>query len=139
MPQRPVSLEPGRDGDPGRAEEDWLAWCEALEASRQPLGPDDEEEPDDDVPWDTDLDALIAECREITAEEAAFAVRAAARGLPGGTPIAEGRRGPGQPGSAERRPGGVASRAAGVGGGMVLGGMAGSGAVAGVDARAARC
>jgi hypothetical protein len=93
MPQRPVSLEPGRDGDPGRAEEDWLAWCEALEASGQPLGPDDEEEPDDAAPWDVDLDALIAECREITAEEAAFAARAAARGLPGGTPISEGRRG----------------------------------------------
>ena len=69
MPQRPVSLEPGRDGDPGRAGEDWLAWCEALEASGQPLGPDDEEEPDDDVPWDADLDALIAECRELAADE----------------------------------------------------------------------
>ena len=90
MPQRPVSVEPGRDGDPGRAEEDWLAWCEALEASGQPLGPDDEEEPDGGAPWDVDVDALIAECREITAEEAAFAVRAAARGwhvdqLPDGT------------------------------------------------------
>ena len=99
MPQRPVSLEPGRDGDPGRAEEDWLAWCESVEGQLD----SDDEDPDEDVPpWDVDLDALIAECREITAEEAAFAVRAAARGLPGGTPIAEGRRGPGQPGSDAR-------------------------------------
>src|ERR1700721_812947 len=108
MPQRPVSLEPGRGGDPGRAEEDWLAWCEALEASGRLLGPD-EEDPDEGAgPWDADLDALIAQCREITAEEAAFAARAAARGLPGGTPVSDGRRGPGQPGSAPRRGGGFA-------------------------------
>src|SRR5439155_15258759 len=84
MLQQPVSLEPGRDGDPGRAEEDWLAWCESAEGQ---LG-SDEGEPDDAAPWDADVDALIAECREITAEEAAFAARAAARGRPGGTPVA---------------------------------------------------
>ena len=83
MLQQPVSPEPGRDGDPGRAEEDWLAWCEAVE---EQLGPD-EDEPEDAAPWDVDIDALIAECREITAEEAAFAVRAARLGLPGGTPV----------------------------------------------------
>jgi len=77
MPQRPVSLEPGRDGDPGRAEENWLAWCESVENQLD----SDDDDPDEDVPpWDADLDALIAECREITAEEAAFAARAAARG-----------------------------------------------------------
>ena len=68
MPQRPVSPGPGRDDDPGRAEEDWLAWCEAVE---EQLGPD-EDEPKDAAPWDVDIDALIAECREITAEEAAL-------------------------------------------------------------------
>ena len=134
MPQRPVSLEPGRDGDPGRAEEDWLAWCESVEGQ---LGPDDEEEPDDAAPWDADLDAIIAQCRDITAEEAAFAARAAARGLPGGTPVADGRRGPGQPGSAERRPGEFASRAAGFGAGMLLDVMPGCGALAGFAAEAA--
>jgi hypothetical protein len=133
MLQQPVSPEPGRDGDPGRAEEDWLAWCEAVEAQ---LGPD-EEEPEDAAPWDVDIDALIAECREITAEEAAFAARAARRGLPGGTPIAEGRRGPGQPGSAEPRPGEFASRAAGFGAGMLLDTMPGCGALAGFAAEAA--
>ena len=105
MPQRPVAPGPGRDGDPGRAEEDWLAWCEALEASGQPLDPDEEEPDEDAAPWDANLDAIIAECRQVTAEEAAFAAQAARRGLPGGTPIADGRRGPGQPGSAVRRPG----------------------------------
>ena len=97
----------------------------------------DEGEPDDAAPWDADVDALIAECREITAEEAALAARAARRGLPGGTPIAEGRRGPGQPGSAERRPGEFASRAAGFGAGMVLDVMPGCGGLAGFAAEAA--
>ena len=68
MFQWPVSPEPGRDEDPGQVE-DWLAWCEAVE---EQLGPD-EDEPEDAAPWDADLDALIAECREITAEEAAGA------------------------------------------------------------------
>jgi hypothetical protein len=76
MPQRPVAPGPGRDDDPGRAEEDWLAWCEAVE---EQLGPD-EDEPEDAAPWDVDIDALIAQCREITAEEAALAARAARPG-----------------------------------------------------------
>src|SRR5215472_13397887 len=141
MPLRPVPSEPGRDKDPGRAEEDWLAWCEAAAASGEPLGPDedlDEEEPGGDAaPWDADLDAIIAECRQVTAEEAALAARAARRGLPGGTPVAEGRRGPGQPGSAERRPGEYLSRAAGFGAGMLLDTMPGCGALAGFAAEAA--
>ena len=133
MLQRPVPPGPGRDDDPGRAEEDWLAWCEAVEKQ---LGPD-EDEPENAAPWDVDIDALIAECREITAEEAAFAARAARRGLPGGTPVADGRRGPGQPGSAARRPGEFGSRAAGFGAGMLLDTMPGCGALAGFAAEAA--
>jgi hypothetical protein len=80
----------------------------------------DEDEPEDAAPCGVDLDALFAVCREIAAEEAACAVRAARRGLPGGTPVADGRRGPGQPGSAVRRPGEFLSRAAGFGAGMAL-------------------
>jgi len=137
MPQRPVPPGPGRDGDPGRAEEDWLAWCEALEASGEPLGPDEEDPDEDAPPWDVDLDAIIAECRRVTAEEAALAARAAARGLPGGTPVVDGRRGPGQPGSAERRPGEHLSRAAGFAAGMLLDVMPGCGALAGFAAEAA--
>jgi hypothetical protein len=136
MPQRPVPPGPGRDDDPSQAEEDWLAWCEALEASGQMLGSD--EDPDEDAAsWDADLDAIIAECRQVTAEEAALAARAAARGLPGGTPVADGRRGPGQPGSDERRPGEFGSRAAGFGAGMLLDVMPGCGALAGFAAEAA--
>ena len=137
MPQRPVAPGPGRDGDPAQAEADWLAWCEAAEAAGEPLDPDEEEPGEDAAPWDVDLDALIAECRQVTAEEAALAARAARRGLPGGTPVADGRRGPGQPGSAELRPGEFASRAAGFGAGMLLDVMPGCGALAGFAAEAA--
>jgi len=133
MLQQPVSPEPGRDGDPRQAEEDWLLWCESVENQRDP----DEEEPDDAAPWDADLDAIIAECREITAEEAALAARAVRRGLPGGTPVADDRRGPGQPGSAQRRPGEFRSRAAGFAAGMLLDTMPGCGALAGFAAEAA--
>jgi hypothetical protein len=133
MLQQPVSPEPGRDGDPRQAEEDWLLWCESMENQLDP----EEEEPDDAAPWDADLDAIIAECREITAEEAALAARAVRRGLPGGTPIADGRRGPGQPGSAQRRPGEFRSRAAGFAAGMLLDTMPGCGALAGFAAEAA--
>ena len=80
-------------------------WPGARRWRPQPLDPDDEDPDEDAAPWDVDLDAIIAECREVTAEEVALAARAAARGLPGGTPVADGRRGPGQPGSAERRAG----------------------------------
>src|SRR5580692_3883056 len=137
MPQQLVPPGPGRDEDPGRAEEDWLAWCEAAEAEGEPLDPDEEEPDEDAPPWDADLDAIIAECRRVTAEEAALAARAARRGLPGGTPVADGRRGPGQPGSAELRPGEFVSRAAGFGAGMLLDVMPGCGALAGFAAEAA--
>src|ERR1700757_3232679 len=137
MPQRPVPPGPGRDDDPGRAEEDGVAWCEALVASGQALDPDEEEPDEDAAPWDVDLDAIIAECRQVTAEEAALAARAARRGLPGGTPVADGRRGPGQPGSAQRQPGEYLSRAAGFGAGMLLDVMPGCGALAGFAAEAA--
>src|SRR6478752_2493113 len=133
MPQRPVAPGPGRDDDPGRVEEDWLAWCEAVE---EQLGPY-EEEPEDAAPWDVDIDTLIADCRQVTAEEAALAMQAAWRGLPGGTPVADGRRGPEQPGSAARRPGEFVSRAAGLGAGMALDVMPGCGALAGFAAGAA--
>src|SRR6478672_942196 len=123
MLQQPVSPEPGRDGDPRQSVENQLD--------------PDEEEPDDAAPWDADLDAIIAECREITAEEAALAAGAVRRRLPGGTPIADGRRGPGQPGSAQRRTGEFRSRAAGFAAGMLLDTMPGCGALAGFAAEAA--
>src|SRR6201982_1574621 len=133
MLQQPVSPEPGRDGDPRQAEEDWLLWCESVENQRDP----DEEEPGDAAPGGGDLDAILAGCRESTAEEAALAARAVRRGLPGGTPVADDRRGPGQPGSAQRPPGEIRRRAAGLAAGMLLDTMPGCGALAGFAAEAA--
>ena len=59
MLQRPVPPGPGRDDDPGRAEEDWLAWCQAAEATGEPWDPDEEEPGEDAAPWDVDVDALV--------------------------------------------------------------------------------
>ena len=124
---------PPRTGD---AEADWLAWCQAAE-EHGVLADPDEEEPGTAAPWDYDLDAVIAECRQVTAEEAAAAARAARLGLPGGQSIPLARRGPGQPGSARLAPGEYLSRAAGFGAGMVLDTMPGCGALAGFAAEAA--
>ncbi len=142
-------MGPGRDenpaGEPGdpvpapdvtAAEEEWLAWCDAAADQDEPSDPD-EEDPDSAAPWDYDLDAIIAECRQVTAEEAAAAARAARLGLPGGQPIGLARRGPGQPGSAGRSPGEYLSRAAGFAAGMLLDTMPGCGALAGFAAEAA--
>ena len=149
MPQGPAPAAPGRDGDPAReprepvptpdpmTEEDWLAWCDATAARDEPPGDPDEEEPGSSVPWDCDLEQLVAECHQITAEEAALAARAARLGLPGGQYITPGRRGPGQPGSARRKPGEYLSRAAGFAAGMLLDTMPACNALAGFAAEAA--
>jgi hypothetical protein len=149
MPQGPDPLEPRRDEDPAggpgvpvpapdltAADEDWLVWCHAAE-EHGVLADPDEEEPDTAAPWDYDLDAVIAECRRVSAEEAAAAARAARRGLPGGQAVPLARRGPGQPGSARLAAGEFLSRAAGFAAGMALDVMPGCGALAGFAAEAA--
>ena len=113
---------PGRDEDP--ATPDWLddaGWA-AIVAARE-----DEDEPvdpylEDPPDWD-ELDAAIAEAREITAAEArdrAYAARRVFCGGWGAVGAAPGRRGPGQPGSARVFPGESGSRAAAFGTGLVL-------------------
>ena len=151
MPQGPAPASPGRDGDSARVPrepvhtpdwmtgENWQAWCDSQVEQDEP--PDhDEDEPDPDGlpgPWEYNLDQLIAECRQITAEEAALAARAARLGLPGGQPVGLARRGPGQPGSARRAPGEYLSRAAGFAAGMLLDTMPGCNALAEFAAEAA--
>ena len=137
MPRGTVPPPPGRDDDPAR--ENWLAWCDAAASEGEPRDPDEEEPGPDGPPgpWEYDLDAIIAECRQVTAEEAAAAARAARLGLLGGQPVGLGRRGPGQPGSAQRSPGEQLSRAAGFGAGMLLDTMPGGNALAGFAAEAA--
>ena len=119
--------------------EEWQAWCDWQAGQEEPPDPD-EEEPDPDGlpgPWEYDLDAVVAECRRITAEEAAACARAARLGQPGGQPVRLARRGPGQPGSARRAPGEYLSRAAGFAAGMLLDTMPGCNALAGFAVEAA--
>jgi hypothetical protein len=148
MPQGPAPASPGRDGDPARVPrepvhapdwmtgEDWQAWCDSQVDQDEPPDPG-EEEPDSAAPWDYDLDAIIAECRRVTAEEAAACARAQRLGMPAGSFAGLERRGPGQPGSARRFPGEYLSRAAGFATGMLLDQMPGCNALAGFAAEAA--
>ena len=149
MPQGPVPGGSGRDGDPARephlpvptpdpvGEEEWLAWCEAVAGQEEPPDPDEVEDPGSAVAWECDLDAIVAECRRVSAEEAAACARAVRLGWLSGQPVDLLRRGPGQPGSARRAPGEFLSRAAGFAAGMMLDTMPGCGALAGFAAEAA--
>ncbi len=148
MPRGPAPAGPGRDEDPAREPahtpdpmtgEDWRAWCESQPDQDEPPDPDEEEPEPDGLPgpWECDLDAIVAECRRVTAEEAAACARAARMGLAGGQPVGLARRGPGQPGSARRAPGEYLSRAAGFAAGMLLDVMPGCNALAGFAAEAA--
>ena len=151
MPQGPAPASPGRDGDSARVPrepvhtpdwmtgENWQAWCDSQVEQDEP--PDhDEDEPDPDGlpgPWEYNLDQVVAECRQITAEEAAAAARAHRLGMPAGLFVGLERRGPGQPGSARPFPGEHLSRAAGFATGMCLDAMPGCNALAGFAAEAA--
>jgi hypothetical protein len=149
MPRRPAAGGSGRDEDPARepgepvptadpmTEADWQAWCDSAMGEDEPPDPDEMEDPESAVAWECDLDAVVAECRRITAEEAAAGARAARLGLAGGQPVGLARRGPGEPGSAQRAPGEFLSRAAGFAAGMLLDTMPGCGALAGFAAEAA--
>src|SRR6516165_11254959 len=137
MSETPVPRNPGPDGDPsgvpaGPGDHPWLGspdwrlvpqspdWDEAYLAAmaddEYPGDPDEYEDPDNAPPPgldDAELEALIAEAREITAEQARAAQDAARLGhtaaLAAVGAMAAGRRGPGMPGSAETFPGEYAS------------------------------
>ncbi len=109
---------------------DWLddAGWEASLAGRQSddepadleLCPDPEDPP---LPGEFDLDAIIAEGREIGEDEARAAVHAARLGTAGALGAiagTAGRRGPGMPGSARSFPGEYSGPAAGFASGMPL-------------------
>ena len=154
MPQGPAPTGPGRDEDPAQpprelgdpipgpdpiTDEEWLAWCDATADQDEPGGPDEDEPDPDGLPghWEYNLDEIVAECRQISAEEAAAAARALRLGMPAGLFVGLERRGPGQPGSARRSPGEHLSRAAGFATGMCLDTMPGCNALAGFAAEAA--
>jgi Domain of unknown function (DUF222) len=125
--------EPSGPGPNPRPESGWPEWMDdpAYLAARfedeDPGESEEDEDPDDaPVPWldDAELDALIANAREIIADRARFAAEAARLGhtavLAALGAAAAGRRGPGMPGSAETYPGVYDSPAAGFASGMPL-------------------
>ena len=73
-------------------EADWQAWCDSAVGEDEPPDPDEVEDPESAVTWECDLGAIVAECRRITAEEAAACARAARLGLAGGQPVGLARR-----------------------------------------------
>jgi hypothetical protein len=141
MSETPVPRDPGRDEDPsgapaGPGDHPWLGspdwrlvpcrpdWDEAYLAARAddeyPGDPEEYEDPDNAPPPgldDEQLAALIAEAREVTADQARAAEAAARLGqtalLAALEAVSAGRRGPGMPGSAESFPGEYPSPAAG--------------------------
>ena len=100
---------------------DWdEAWLAARADDEDPGDPDEYEDPDNAPPPGLDDDQLaemIAEAREITAEQVRAAEMAARWGrtavLAAAGAVCAGRRGPGMPGSAQTFPGEYASPAAG--------------------------
>ena len=107
----------------------------AREDEEEPVDPYLEDPPD----WE-ELDAAVAEAREITAAEArdsAYAARRVFYGGWGAVGAAPGRRGPGQPGSAASFPGEHASPAAAFGSGFALDTMPGCAVLAGLADAAA--
>jgi len=126
LPSGPGKTPPGGNGRwrPLPSGPDWMddaEWAASLlarESSDEPNDPDLDPDPEDPPPpGEDDISAeLIAECREVSAEEARAAARIARLGHTGAMAAlaaALGRRGPGMPGSADRFPGEYPGPAAG--------------------------
>jgi hypothetical protein len=137
MCDTPVPQDPGRDEDSsgapaGSGDYPWIRspdWPdeETFLSDEDPGDLDDYEDPDCSPPPgldDEELAALIAEAREITAEEARAAAIAARLGhtavLAANGSASAGRRGPGMPGSAKTYPGEYAGPAGGFASGEPL-------------------
>ena len=144
MPQEPAPADPGRafrraaepEGPAGHEPvsweqvvtrpdwmtgEDWQAYLDAAVGDNEPS--DEEEDP---PPEDYDLAEIDAECRQIAEDQARAAANAARLGTTGALgAIAAARRGPGQPGSADRFAGECPSRAAQFATGMMMDTMPG--------------
>ncbi len=105
-------------------DEQWSASLAARRSDEEPADADLDPDPDDPpLPGEYDLEAIIAEGREISADEARAAVHAARLGTSGAlgaVGATMGRRGPGMPGSARSFPGEYLSPAAGFATGMPL-------------------
>ena len=157
MSETPAPSSPRRDEDPPGAPS-WPDWMDdpAYQAARaqdeDPGDLDEYPDPDNALPElaDGELDALLAEAREITAGPASAAEAMARLGhtaaLAAGAAEWAGRRGPGMPGSAHGFPEEWAGAAAGFASGMPLDTAPGCAALgsfleeaAGADDRYAGC
>ena len=102
---------------------EWEASLTARQSEHEPADPGLYPDPEDPpLPGEVDLDAIIAECREIGQDEARAAARAARLGTTGALgaiAATAGRRGPGMPGS-RSVPGEYLGPAAGFASGMAL-------------------
>ncbi len=121
---RPVTA----GADPMADPEQWEAWLASTEDWQAPGDPEEDPgwcpDPEDPaLPFDVDLDVLRAESRRIAAEQVLAAEHIARLGYTAALAAAAasmGRRGPGQPGSADRLPGEYASPAGGFATGQPL-------------------
>src|SRR5271166_3155877 len=142
MHQEPVPADPGLDDDlPADHPElgsshwrlvpqspDWPEWMDDAHAADEDPGDLEEYEDPDNAPPpgldDEQLAVLLAEARQVTADQARAAEAAARLGqtalLAALEAVSAGRRGPGMPGSAESFPGEYPSPAAGFGSGQPL-------------------
>ncbi len=102
----PSAGEPVITPDP-MSEEEWLASVEATAAEDEPwwLGEDDAD-PGEDVDW-AEVEAYASQAAADQARADAEAARLGATAALGALAAASGRRGPGQPGSAQSFPGGA--------------------------------
>ena len=115
MPPEPVPADPGRDKTPARY-------------VPEPEGPWWEDDEAEDPSEGYTFAQVLAECREIAEDRAradANAARAGATAALGAVAALAGRRGPGQPGSAEIFPGEYPGRAAQFASGMLMDTMPG--------------
>jgi len=114
-------LPPGADW---MDDEQWAASLAARQSEGEPPDPEPYPDPEDPpLPGEVDLAAILAEAREITAEQAraaAHAARMGTTGALGAIAATLGRRGPGMPGSAQSFPGEYAGRAGAFASGMAL-------------------
>jgi hypothetical protein len=157
MHSGPAPADPGRDEDPARrvpepdepvewvpvvTRPDWMTE-EDLQASLDAVTDDDEPwwqqegdpDPDDDPPpGDYDLREIDAGCRQAAEDQAradATAARLGLTGALGAVAALNGRRGPGQPGSAQVFPGEYAGQAAQFASGLLFDVMPGRPELAG--------
>ena len=163
MHSGPVPADPGRDEDPARdvpepadlvpwepvvtrpdwmTEEDLRACLDAVTDEDEPWWQHEgDPDPDDDPPpGDYDLRQIDAEARQAAEDQAradATAARLGLTGALGAVAALNGRRGPGQPGSAQVFPGEYAGRAAQFASGMLFDVMPGRPELAGFADQAA--